>query len=97
MNDSKTTFLNKDNKNRSKIVFKEFPNHKNKEKQPQKTLNNYKINSKILFAFLMIVILILFIASSFLNKKLLDTYGDFNIKEIINRLWKKICLMHKLY
>lgn len=86
MNDSKTTFLNKDNKNRSKIVFKKFPNHKNKEKQPQKTLNNYKINSKILFAFLMIVILILFIASSFLNKKLLDTYGDFNIKEIINRL-----------
>lgn len=84
MNDSKTTFLNKDNKNRSKIVFKEFPNHK--EKQPQKTLNNYKINSKILFAFLMIVILILFITSSFLNKKLLDTYGDFNIKEIINRL-----------
>ena len=41
MNDSKTTFLNKDNKRSSKIEFKEFPNHKNKEKQSQKTLNNY--------------------------------------------------------
>ena len=83
MNNSKTSFIEKENKGKGKIVFEEFPNYKNKE---EKKYNNSKINIKILFTFLMFVILVLFIISSFLNKKLLDTYGDFNIREIINRL-----------
>lgn len=83
MNNSKTSFIEKGNKSKDKIVFEEFPNYKNKNEENH---NNSKINIKILFTFLMFVILILFIISSFLNKKLLDTYGDFNIRKIINRL-----------
>ena len=82
MNNNKTSFIEKENKSKNKKVFEEF----NSKKKVKKQDNNSNINVKILFTFLMIVILILFIVSSFLNKKLLDTYGDFNIRKIVNRL-----------
>ena len=85
MKDIKTSYSEKKDKSRGKIVFEQFPGDV-KKKNIQISLKKSK---KILgLIFLVIILLVLFVGSSFLNKKLLDEKDNKNYK-LVNKFEEK--------
>lgn len=85
MKDIKTSYSEKKDKSRGKIVFEQFPGDV-KKKNIQISLKKSK---KILgLIFLVIILLVLFVGSSFLNKKLLDEKDNTNYK-LVNKFEEK--------
>lgn len=84
MKDIKTSYSEKKNETRGKIIFEQFPGDIKK--------GNVKISlkksKKILWTILLVIILlVLFVGSSFLNKKILDEKDNTNYK-LVNKLNK---------
>lgn len=84
MKDIKTSYSEKKNETRGKITFEEFPGDI-KKGNVQISLKKSK---KILWVILLVIILlVLFVGSSFLNKKLLDEKDNTNYK-LVNKFDK---------
>ena len=85
MKDIKTSYSEKKDKSRGKIVFEQFPGDV-KKKNIQISLKKSKKILGLFFFF--IILLVLFVVSSFLNKKLLDEKDNKNYK-LVNKFEEK--------